>query len=66
MRSRLSAPRMLKVLPIEGMDVTSMKVALAQSRMWLLKRWEDSDPRVLHMKLLRHAEIIERLEQLAQ
>lgn len=49
----------MRATAIEQMDDFAAKAAVAQSRMWLLKRWETSDPRLLHMKLLRHAERLE-------
>ena len=52
---------MSKPLPIAAMNKSSLKHALSLSRIWLTRYWETADMKLLHMKLLRHAEMLEAL-----
>ena len=43
---------------------TGLYGAVSQSRFWIRTRWEQADPYQLHIRLLRHAVLLERLESL--
>jgi hypothetical protein len=51
----------LKALP--EMTLKGLKDAVAQSRFWLRVRWNTYTEHELHKRLLRHAAMLERLEE---
>lgn len=53
---------MSRPIPIEVMTRSSLKHALSLSRNWLERYWETADIKLLHSKLLRHAELLEALK----
>lgn len=54
-------PRWARWAKIENMSALALKAAISQSRAWLVNRWETCDDiQLLHIKLLRHAELLER------
>ena len=53
---------MSKPIPIESMNQSSLKHALSLSRSWLNHNWETADMKLLHAKLLRHAEMLDALK----
>lgn len=49
-----------RATPSDEIGPMGIGPAVHQSRAWLMKRWETADLYLLHIKLLRHADLLER------